>query len=343
MGVAELLAEAAGAWGKDWDTVTALLRRAVRIDPWRADVRAALGLALSSVGDMADATRQLHLALDLDPDHPKYWADLAMVAFRESDYSTACSFLEESIVRRPDFVWAMVELTRCYSRLGYEIAMSAAGARAINLDPIGEPTRQVASILVSHRQQAAEAESGPGRRFLRRRAQRPRRPGPLDDFLSARDLPFSEAIPVLERILAILDDECADYFVVLETLADMHFHLDQHVLCAEYSRRAVNGLTCVRALVAEPRQGWMLEAGREHDAKAAYGALIRKLFNEEAIFTVFELDPNRIQDLRRASVHTDSGIYEIQRGGNLFVINTPRGDRVIHEAFDRSDLPFAEW
>jgi tetratricopeptide (TPR) repeat protein len=325
MGVTELLSEAAEAWGTNWDTVIALLRRAVEIDPWRADLRDKLGLALAAAGDSAAATRQLHLALDLDPDHPKYWADLAMVAFGESDYRTACSLLEEAIARRPDYVSATVELTRCYSRLDQQIAMAEAGSRAINIDPLGDAKLQVTAILKAHWRPGASRSAAVG------------------DFFSARDLPPGEAIPALERVLTILEGGSANHSIVLETLAGKYFLLDQHDRCAEYSLRALTGLPCARALAAKPRQGGMIEAGRDHDAKTVYATLIQNLFNEEALLTALKVDTGRIQDLREAIVHTATGIYEIRRGGNVFVISTPNGSQVLHEVFDRSDLALAEW
>jgi len=348
MDVAELLDRAAESWGEDWVTVVSLLRRALELDPWRADVRASLGLASGSAGDTGEARRQLSLALDLDPDHPKYWADLAMVNLYAGDFRAARSLLEESLVRRPDYVWAYAELTRCYSRLGEEIAMAAAAARTINIDPVGEATSEVRLILVAHRRadlDAGEPQAGSRFPWRRRRAPvrlRPMMPG-VDAFLAATALPTEEAVQALEQVLAGVVEGTADYFVVLGALADRNFRIGRHDRCAEYSRRAAVGLPCVEALVAEPRQGWFVEPGRDHDAKAGYEALVWELFDEEPVLTVLVIEPGLPRDVRRATVATRSGTYEIQRGGNLFVIDTPRRNRVIHESFDRSAPSFGEW
>lgn len=353
MDVATLLGEAAAAWGDDWYRVVAALSEAVELDPWRPEVRARLGLAQSVLGRQADAKRQLNLALDLDPYHPRYWADLALVHVSVGEYADARSLLEESIARRPDYVWAMVALARCYARLGSDIAMAVTAARAINLDPIGEPTDELKGILARRWNGPEDRARPPGpprgligrvRGFLLRSDDQPPPPSrQVADFLAARDMDLGDRVTILGGVLDGLNPDTADYCVVLETLADVHFRLDHHDVCADYSRRAVAGLRCVRALVPEPRRYRLVEAGRDHDAKAAYGQLIVELFGEEPTMTALVFKPGRPNDVRSAQVFARSGVYDIDRGGNLFVIRTPGGGRVIHEAFDRNDLPLAEW
>ncbi len=89
------------------DGVVPALRRAIALDPRRADPYHYLGIALVVEGDDSGGTAALRQALALDPERPITLSWLANAAFRRRRYADARKWLDSAIAVSPGFPYAL--------------------------------------------------------------------------------------------------------------------------------------------------------------------------------------------------------------------------------------------
>jgi TolB-like protein/tetratricopeptide (TPR) repeat protein len=88
--------------------VAPAFRRAIALDPRRADPYHQLGITLLLQGDDSGGTAALHQALALEPERPITLTWLANAAYRERSYAAARKWLDSAATLSPGFPYALL-------------------------------------------------------------------------------------------------------------------------------------------------------------------------------------------------------------------------------------------
>ena len=116
-------AHLAAAWIKaqfEWDREGSLreCRRAIELDPNRADSRARYGTSLSLLGRFPEAIEQVRLAESLDPLSPRTSYEVAMVLRFARRYDECIAQARHTLELDPDYGRAYLSLGHCYRGKG---------------------------------------------------------------------------------------------------------------------------------------------------------------------------------------------------------------------------------
>ncbi len=352
--VEALIDEASHYTASDPDRAQHLLMRALAADPWNARAHRLLGITESDAGNLADAADHLEIATELEPDNPRYWYDLGVVEFRREQVSLACDHFEVALVLRTDYVDALLNLGNCYAAIGDDIAAVTALARTIDLDPTGKRSIRAAALIEDLATRTVAPRPAPRRGLLGlfrgkgRGDSPPVALTPVQRLLKCFDVraeSIERAVPEFEDLLASLDENTRGYYIVTQYLADVYFWLHRYAESYQHSTRAMAGLPCVRSLVDMNFTYLLSEAGKDRDAKRVYSWMIKQLFGVDVSMVTFQLetgDAGGIQS-QMAQAWVDNGVYDIIRGGNIFIITTPDGQQIEHQDYDQSDHVLGVW
>lgn len=136
------------------------LREALRLEPGRADARAALGIALHGMGDLDAAMEELRAAVRGDPGLAEARLALATGLIARQQWPAARSELDEVLRRNPDDLQASYSLGIVRYALGDSRGAIEAYRRVLALDPRHQDARFNLALLLrlSHRDAEATAE-----------------------------------------------------------------------------------------------------------------------------------------------------------------------------------------
>jgi predicted O-linked N-acetylglucosamine transferase (SPINDLY family) len=112
-----------------------VLAKAAATHPKHAEVVHFYGMALARTPRRADAEPHLRRSVELDPENPKYLANLGNYLNFDGQFEDAVGFYRRAIAASPDHPRAWVGLTSCLHSLGETEEALAAGARAVEVSP----------------------------------------------------------------------------------------------------------------------------------------------------------------------------------------------------------------
>lgn len=341
--VEALIEEASLYTASDPDRARRMLTRALAVKPWIGRIHHLLGITESDDGNSESAARYLETATALEPYNPQYWYDFGVLEFYRENMELACHHFERALTLRTDYIDAIFNLGLCYFFTDDTIAAAAAMKLVIHFDPTGKRRVKAESVVES---------LGTNRRGLRSLLQRIwRRDSPSaaltsgQQLLHTQNMPPDRAVVELSDLLASLDDKTRSYHIVAQYLSYAYFSLNQYYESYRLSLRAKAELPCVRSLTMRSFSQFIIEPGKEHDAKRIYAQMVARLFGVEIGFVAFTFDTweGSSASVRTAHVSVEQGTYEILRGGNIFLITTPNGQEIEHQEYDRSDRVLGIW
>ena len=134
---ADIRTNLASAYQKEgrYPEAVAELRKAVALDPGDAKAHMSLGLALDAVDDIPGAIAEDRRALDLQPDYADACSNLGLALIKQKDYAGAIGYLRRAIGLKPGSFEARFNLGLAYSYSDRFADAVGAFQGAIGLDP----------------------------------------------------------------------------------------------------------------------------------------------------------------------------------------------------------------
>jgi tetratricopeptide (TPR) repeat protein len=132
-------------------------RRALTIDPKRADAYLNLGGSLLALGRYGEAAQALEQGIKLDPGRSEGLISLAVVYSQMGRDEEALADLNKSLALQPDNPAAYLGLTLVYGKAGRHREALEAALQAVRLDPLSADAQQLAGVAYAKQQRYPEA------------------------------------------------------------------------------------------------------------------------------------------------------------------------------------------
>jgi protein O-mannosyl-transferase len=119
----------------DWRSDRALIVSTLRVLPNSPHTHVQYGIFRWSEGAQAEAEREWHIALSLNPESVEAMAELGRASLEKKQYDQALQWLHKAISLKPNFATARVLLGRVYQAQGNDTAAASEFLRALAVHP----------------------------------------------------------------------------------------------------------------------------------------------------------------------------------------------------------------